>query len=182
MFDFITQHQSWATVLIYWIFSAAVSSMPVPAAGNGAGYLWLFRFCHTTAGNLTTVFGNKLPGLKTIILGLTIPLLFAAPACATHYTVHPGALNNADSVTYDALQVAEAAIDQARIDYQANQLPANMKAPLDALIKSYNIARESWLTYRGAVSTNVPADAYFTQLNQNLSDLTAAIQNFEEAK
>ena len=194
MFDFITQHQSWAAVLIYWIFSAAVSALPEPSryrarasrpepsATGAAGYLWLFRFCHTAAGNLTTVFGNKLPGLKTIILGLTIPLLFAVPACATHYTVRPGSLNQADSIAYDTLQFAETAIDQARIDFQANQLPASTKPALDALIKSYDVARESWLTYRGAVSTNVPSDAYFTQLNQNLSDLAAAIQNFEEAQ
>src|SRR5438128_12610182 len=115
MFDFITQHQSWAALLIYWIFSAAVSSMPEPAANSAAGYLWLYRFCHTTAGNLTTAFGNKLPGLKTIILGLTIPLLFMAPACAARYTIHPGALSTADSVGYDALLIAQAAIDQAKI-------------------------------------------------------------------
>ena len=47
------------------------------------------------------------------------------------------------------------------------QLPAQAKEPLDTLVKSYNVARESWLTYRGAIATNVPSDAYFNQLTKN---------------
>ena len=38
------------------------------------------------------------------------------------------------------------------------------------------------LTYRGALSTNVPSDAYFSQLNQNITDLTTAIRTFKEAQ
>ena len=30
MIQFILQHQFWAAVAIYWVFSAAVSSMPEP--------------------------------------------------------------------------------------------------------------------------------------------------------
>ena len=51
MFEFATQHQFWAAVVIYWIFSAAVSSMPDPASNGSSGYQWLFRFLHTLAGN-----------------------------------------------------------------------------------------------------------------------------------
>jgi hypothetical protein len=182
MFDFITQHQPWAAVLIYWIFSAAVSSMPEPVSSGNPGYLWLYRFCHTTAGNITTAFGNKIPGLRTLVLLCTIPPLLSATACTAHYTVHPGALNQNDSGTYDVLLIAEATINQARMDYEAGQLPADTKAALDALIKSYNVARESWLTYRGAIAANVPADAYFNQLTTNLTDLTDAIRALKEAQ
>ena len=182
MFEFITQHQSWAAVLIYWIFSAAVSSMPEPPVNGSSGYLWLFRFCHTTAGNITTVFGNKIPGLKTLVTILMVPLLLSASACAaTHYTIHPGALNQADSVTYDTLLIAETAIDSARAGYQAGSLADSTKPAFDTLIKSYNVARESWLTYRGALATNVPSDSYFNQLNRNLSDLSTAIRTFRES-
>ena len=182
MFEFITQHQSWTAVLIYWIFSAAVSSMPDPAGYGRSAYLWLYRFCHTTAGNITTVFGNRIPVLKTLIIVPMIPLFLATSACVAHYTIHPGALNKTDSAAYDTLLIAEAAIDQARIEYKASQLPAQAKEPLDTLVKSYNVARESWLTYRGAMATNVPSDAYFNQLTKNLSDLTDAIRTFKEAK
>ena len=118
--------------------------MPEPAANSAAGYLWLYRFCHTTAGNLTTAFGNKLPGLKTIILGLTIPLLFMAPACAARYTIHPGALSTADSVGYDALLIAQAAIDWAPAASCAITVfsTANAKPAL-AYVSSCPVLRES---------------------------------------
>ena len=110
-----------------------------------------------------------------IVLALVIPL----SACAMKYTVHPGALNQTDSVAYDALLIAETTIDQAR---QAPLDDDNAAAALDTLIKSYNLARESWLTYRGAITTDVPQQDYLVRLNQNLSDLSAAIKAFEEAK
>ena len=68
MMSFLLQHQFWTAVGIYWVFSAAVSSMPEPGAEDSALYLWLFRFLHTTAGNLTTALSNRFPGLKTVIL------------------------------------------------------------------------------------------------------------------
>ncbi len=75
MFEFLIQHQFWAAVVAYWIFSAAVSAMPDPGGSAGPGYLWLYRFLHTTAGNITTALltaaryracasrGSKIPGL-----------------------------------------------------------------------------------------------------------------------
>jgi hypothetical protein len=105
---------------------------------------------------------------------LMILLLLLLTGCAAHYTIHPGSLNQADSSAYDALLIAETIIDQARTSYPTAQL--------NALIKSYNVARESWLTYRGALATNVSADSYFSQLNKNISDLANAIRAFKEAK
>jgi len=83
MFEFLTQHQSLAALIGYWIFSAAVSSMPDPASSDKPGYLWLYRFCHTTAGNLSTVVSSKISGLKVLIPLLMIPILFSTAACAT---------------------------------------------------------------------------------------------------
>jgi hypothetical protein len=195
MFTFLQQHQFWAAVILYWIFSAAVSSLPEPApyragasrpdpASNGSPfYLWLFRFLHSVAGNITTVFGNKIPGAKSLTLLLMIPPLLSASACAAaHYTVHPGALNQADSVTYDTLLIAKAAIDNARADYQAGNLPDSTKAAFDALVRAYNVAHESWLTYRGAMAANQPTATYLTQLNQNLLNLSAALRAFTEGE
>ena len=180
MFTWITQHEFWVAVALYWIFSAAVSSMPAPASNNSAGYSWIYRFLHTVAGNVTTAFGSRIPGA---VLGLvvTIPLLLFASACTPHYMVHPGAVNRTDSAAYDALLIAQAAIDQAKTAYQAGQLPTSAKQPLDALIQSYNIARESWLTYRGVLATNVAPEVYFDELNKNIRDLLKAIQTLREA-
>jgi hypothetical protein len=178
MIQFILQHQFWAAVAVYWIFSAAVSSMPEPA-GDAAGYLWLYRFLHTMAGNITTALGSRIPGFKIVGPLLLAPLVFPAAACAAHYTVHPGALNVTDSAAYDTLLIAQAAIDQARVENQTLALPAAEKDALNTLIRSYEVAREAWLTYRQAIATNVPADSYFQQLNKNLIDLTDAIQIFK---
>jgi hypothetical protein len=183
MFEFVNQHQFWAAVVVYWIFSAAVSSMPDPPAGGESGYQWLFRFLHTLAGNLTTAFGSKIPGAKMAITTLVIPFVLATPACAgAHYAVHTGSRDTLDSATYDTLLAAEATIDQARSDYQAGLLPDDMAEALETLVRAYNVARQSWLTYRGAMATDVPADAYFNQLSDDLTDLADAIRTFEGAK
>src|SRR5262245_52405507 len=101
-------------------------------------------------------------------------LAFAATGCAARYTVHPGSLNKADSVAYVTLLFAQKAIDQAKT--------TTPSAALNALIQAYNVARNSWLTYRGALATNTPADMYLQQLNSNLLGLENAIRAFEEVK
>ena len=199
MIDFLLQHQLGAAVGLYWIFSAAVSSMPEPEAGGSAGYLWLFRFLHTTAGNVSTALDTAArrgaeslitaarcracaSRLKTLIPLLLVPIVLSTAACAARYTLHPGALNVSDSAAYDTLLVAEAAIDQARLENQTRALPSPEKAALNNLIRSYNVARDSWLTYRGAIATNVPPDPYFQQLSQNLTDLASAVRAFYNQK
>ena len=144
MFEFITQHQFWTAVVLYWIFSGAISSIPEPASTSNPGYSWLYRFLHSIAGNIATALSEaaryraggsratKIPGLKTIAPVLMLPLLLSTTACAAHYTVHPGALNRTDSAAYDTLLIAQAAIDQARAEYQAPWLGRRTgQCPLD---------------------------------------------------
>src|SRR5437763_1223441 len=114
MFEFAIEHQFWIAVVIYWIFSAAVSSMPVPSSNTGAGYLWVFRFLHTLAGNVTTVFGRSIPGASTVAALAATALLLTSSGCAAHYSVHPASLSTDDSAAYDALPIAQGTIDQAR--------------------------------------------------------------------
>jgi hypothetical protein len=61
--------------------------------------------------------------------------------------------------------------DNARADYQAGRLPDSTRPAFNALVKTYSVARESWLTYRGGIATNQPATGYFNQFNCNLLDL-----------
>ena len=107
---------------------------------------------------------------------LLVLVVLSTAACSAHYKPHPGALNNVDSTAYDALLVAEAAIDQARMENQTRPLAAEAKDALNSLIDAYNMARAAWLTYRGAVATNTGSDPYLKQLTQNLTDLTAALE------
>jgi hypothetical protein len=73
LLESLMEHQSWTAVVIYWIFSAAVSGMPEPASRDKAWYLWLYRFCHTIAGNLSTVLGRRIPGLKIPPFAVILP-------------------------------------------------------------------------------------------------------------
>jgi len=182
MIELLIQHQFWAAVAIYWIFSAAVSAMPEPGTNGSPGYLWLYRFVHTIAGNLTTAFGNRIPGLKILVVLLLMPLVLSTAACAAQYKIHPGALNATDSAAYDTLLIAEAAIDEARSENQTRPLPTDTQDALNTLIQAYTVARESWLIYRGALANNVPPNDYIRQLAQNLSDLTNAIRALKEVK
>src|SRR5712691_5906930 len=111
---------------------------------------------------------------------ITVALLVLAAACTAHYKLHPGAINTTESAAYDTLLIAEAAIDQARTENQTRPFSTEAKETLNRLIQSYNIAREAWLTYRGAVAANVSLDQYFQQLNSNLSDLANAIEALKE--
>jgi hypothetical protein len=117
-----------------------------------------------------------------ISIAALLAMFILLAACAGRYTVHPGALDKTDSAAYDTLLIAENTIDQARLEYQAGRLP--QRDALDALITSYNVARESWLTYRGAIATKVPEQEYFDKLSKNLADLSNAIRaiNLKEAK
>ena len=180
MFEIVGEHQFWTAVLIYWMLSAAVSSMPEPAPNGSPAYLWFYRFLHSIAGNITTAFGGKIPGVKTMTVILLIPILLSVSACRAHYAIHPGALNTADSAAYDTLLVASATIDEARMAYQLGRLPIGARDLLNTLIHSYKVARQSWLTYRGAIATNVAPDIYFDELTENLKDLTTAIRAFHE--
>jgi hypothetical protein len=182
MLAFAMQHQFWVAVVFYWIFSAAVSSMPDPAANGAPAYLWLFRFLHTIAGNLTTAFANRIPGARTLILLITVPLFIAAWACAAAHPVHPAPPNLIDSTIDGTLLVAETAIEGAHTAYEAGLLPESTRSAFDTLVRSYDVAHQSWLTYRSAIATNVPEAEYFDQLNRNLIALNNAIRAFVEAE
>src|SRR5215472_12173280 len=86
MLEFLSQHQFGIAVAGYWLFSAAVSSLPEPMPGGSAGYLWFYRFCHTSAGNITAAFGSKMPGMKTMAGLLVLTVAFSMTGCALHYT------------------------------------------------------------------------------------------------
>ena len=108
MLEFIAHHPFWIAVALYWTLSAAVSALPEPAGNGSPVYLWLYRFSHTIAGNLTTAFGSRIPGLKILGLMVAFPLLtISVTSCSAPLRIHPGALNATDSAAYDALLIAE---------------------------------------------------------------------------
>lgn len=94
--------------------------------------------------------------------------------------LHPGAVNKGDSSAYDVLLIAQAVIDQARVEVNSGTLPDTLKPGLMRLIDSYNIARMSWLTYRNAVKSGASPSA--TAMNTAVSGLSAALDAFQSAR
>lgn len=115
-------------------------------------------------------------GQHQVSIVLVAVLLLLTCACAGRFTAHPGAVNKTDSAAYDALLIAETTIDQTRMYIEDGELPPDSKELFNALVQAYNLTRESWLTYRGAITANVPAQIYFDNLTKNLSNLATAIQ------
>jgi hypothetical protein len=48
--EFISNPILWKVIVAYWIFNAAVTSLPQPN-GNKL-YQFVYRFCHALAGNI----------------------------------------------------------------------------------------------------------------------------------
>ncbi len=44
-----------ATLIAFWVFSAAVQAMPEPDETSSKGYVFLYRFANTMAANITDV-------------------------------------------------------------------------------------------------------------------------------
>lgn len=89
----------------------------------------------------------KVAGTGVSLVGL----LWLALAVGCHKQIsapHPGALDNFDSQTYDALLVAQGVLDQATIEFKQGNLPAASKAVINDAGNAYNLARDAWLGYR----------------------------------
>lgn len=102
------------------------------------------------------------------------------------YSPHPGSASTFDSIAYDGLLEAQAAIDQAKTDYQtlSPKEAAYQKPLLNRVIEVYNTAQASWHTYHdataGAQHRNLAQ--LQGQLNLDLQTLTAAIGTLQKVK
>jgi uncharacterized protein Usg len=85
--------------------------------------------------------------------------------------VHPGALDTFDSNTYDALLIAQAVLDQAKIEYKLGNFPTVSLPFINKAGDSYNVARDAWLTYR-AIKL---AGATGNELQDAMSRVTALL-------
>lgn len=73
-----------------------------------------------------------------------------ASGCAKKVAIHPGAVSNIDSYSYDLLIGEQSALTQASADFKAGNLPSEAKAPLNAAIASYNVALAAWQSYHAS--------------------------------
>lgn len=118
--------------------------------------------------------------LAAVLLSLA---LLAAGCSSNKYVVHPGSVSSFDSQAYDSLLVAEAAIDAAKAQYAAGQIPAASKDLLNKAIGIYDIAQASWHTYHDTAASASSADVskLQAQLTDDLNQLSQAISVFEQS-
>lgn len=58
MMGLIHYHPAFVTLIIYYILSAAISSLPSPTATSTKFYFWFFRFSNTLAANLSRAYST----------------------------------------------------------------------------------------------------------------------------
>ncbi len=60
---FLQAHLFWVGIISFWVFSAAVSSLPAPTqVATNPFYAWFYAFVTQLAGNFRNAFGTKIPG------------------------------------------------------------------------------------------------------------------------
>ena len=95
-------------------------------------------------------------------------LLWMATACATR-GIHPGAINKTDSDLYDGFLIAQATLNQAKVDFAAGKIPASAKDEINTAIRAYNVAQETWKAWRSGASKD------YAQLEKDISALTREV-------
>ena len=109
-------------------------------------------------------------------LVLTCLALAILPASCHGYQVHPGSVNQFDSVTADTLAGIKTTIDTARPQVQPGQPLANLKPAFNALVKAYEDARGPYLAWHDAakVTPSTPS----TQVQALLAAATKALSEW----
>lgn len=63
--EFLSNPLVWKLIVSYWVFSAAVGSLPTPTENSREIYVFFFRFVHALAGNLNrAAVALKVPGAQ----------------------------------------------------------------------------------------------------------------------
>ncbi|PWT93077.1 MAG: hypothetical protein C5B54_02430 [Acidobacteria bacterium] len=57
--DFLPNHPVWDTIILFWIFSAAVNALPLPTDESSAGYRWIYTFLTTLLGHVSDAMNQR---------------------------------------------------------------------------------------------------------------------------
>ena len=91
-------------------------------------------------------------------------------------------LNQFDVATYNALTSHQAALKEAKTQYEVGGLPAGSKEAINTATESYNAALSSWLTWRNIYQGTQVGDQVAAQAKA-VSDLAAvntAVANMKQ--
>lgn len=113
--------------------------------------------------------------MKQLWCLIVVAAMLLGMGCAKKaVSVHPGAISDYDSYAYDILLVEQSAINEARAQYQAGNLPAAAKDPLNTAITQYNLAEAGWKAYHGTGGDS-------TALQQAIDALVGAVGILQKA-
>lgn len=111
---------------------------------------------------------------------LLVSVLMIAGCTKLVHPKHPNQINDLDGYAYDSLTVAQAALDEAKVQF-ANGKFDDRKDAAKQIINtgggSYDVARVSWNTWRDVANGLQAGDvaALETKLRADLSDLGSKI-------
>lgn len=113
---------------------------------------------------------------------LAVLVVVSNIGCHPNATPHPNQINSFDGQAYDRLTEAQAALNEAKAQYQAGKIsgPAT-KQIINAAGSAYETTRTSWQTWRDIVQGKTAGDANAAQLKltQDMNQLAAAIVNLK---
>jgi hypothetical protein len=114
--------------------------------------------------------------LRTLVAIWLVLSVMLLGGCAAKKTVaiHPRAISNLDSYTYDILLVEQDAINAARASYASGQLPEQAKPYLAKAIDQYNVTQGAWHAYHDQHAGNESA------LQDALNALIGAVAQLEQ--
>lgn len=119
--------------------------------------------------------------LAMLVLLLTASLAGVLAGCAKNATPHPNQINAFDGQTYDRLTEAQAALDEAKVQYQTGKLPATAKTVINDTGAIYEQARTAHNLWRD-ISLGVKsgdAEATHLLLLSDMNQLAVAIVNLK---
>jgi hypothetical protein len=119
---------------------------------------------------------------------LTLALAISLASCAAH-VIHPGAANQYDSDSYDAVLVAHSVIETTKTDLANGAFPAsiagNVKIALNDLITAYDVAQKAYVIYHNAALAGTATAAQSNALTADLTVIntkTSALTSAKAAK
>jgi hypothetical protein len=57
--DALVNHPIWDTIIIFWIFSAAVNAMPEPTSTSSGFYSWVYVFLTVLLGHVSDAIHRR---------------------------------------------------------------------------------------------------------------------------
>jgi hypothetical protein len=116
---------------------------------------------------------------KAVLIPLLLVVALAACTKQVHVK-HPNQINDLDGYGYDSLTVAQASLDEAKVQLAAHKFDDRRSSAVEIINAggaAYDTAHVTWETYRDVLMGLKQGDVLSleVELRQDLSDMAAAV-------